>query len=352
MFSNVTMQAFLIGIISAVSLPLGAITAKYWQPRSRAIAFLMAFGAGALLAALTIDLVGEALHREEFLPMAAGCILGGVLFVILNQIVNHHGGFLRKSSTMINYLQRLRQLRFQGILGQMKRLPIFGELSKQEELVLVEKAITRAYPKGSTLFRYGDPGDRIYIIEEGEIELRDPANDMRLVKVLEPGTAFGWMSLLTGSVHQSVAVTKTDVQVWVWSREDFNSCLRQSGTLAKHLCDFIQTAPIEAYLSAQQGMSVEQTRAWMQTTSRIIREEGVLPMANALDNQGAQFKQVLQHIQRLPIFENLTPADHELIASRVFLKKHEEGHTFFHQHEYADRMFIVKEGEVSLSDPH
>jgi len=43
--------AFIIGIVSACSLPLGTITSVFWKPGDRAIAFLMAFGGGALLAA-------------------------------------------------------------------------------------------------------------------------------------------------------------------------------------------------------------------------------------------------------------------------------------------------------------
>ena len=48
--------AFLIGLVSAASLPLGAWTGMRFQFSDRTIAFLMAFGGGALLAALTLDL--------------------------------------------------------------------------------------------------------------------------------------------------------------------------------------------------------------------------------------------------------------------------------------------------------
>jgi len=38
--------AFLMGAISAVSLPLGALSTLFWTPSDRATAFLMAFGSG------------------------------------------------------------------------------------------------------------------------------------------------------------------------------------------------------------------------------------------------------------------------------------------------------------------
>ncbi len=40
------------------------------------MAFLMTFGGGALLAALTIDLVGSALKKGHFQVLAIGCIFG------------------------------------------------------------------------------------------------------------------------------------------------------------------------------------------------------------------------------------------------------------------------------------
>jgi ZIP family zinc transporter len=88
-------QALIFGLISAASLPLGALVALCWIPRPRVTAALMAFGGGALLAVLTLDLVGEAMRKHDFYALAVGCLLGCVAFVVLNQIVNARGGFLR-----------------------------------------------------------------------------------------------------------------------------------------------------------------------------------------------------------------------------------------------------------------
>jgi len=96
--ANLAAQALIFGLISAVSLPLGAFVALVWAPRPRVVAALMAFGGGALLAALTLDLVGEALHKNAFYALAGGCLVGCLLFVILDQIVNQQGGFLRHAA--------------------------------------------------------------------------------------------------------------------------------------------------------------------------------------------------------------------------------------------------------------
>ena len=73
--------AFWMGILNAVSLPMGALASGFWTPSDRASAVLMAFGSGALLAALTIDLVASALERGHFNALALGAVGGGLLFV-------------------------------------------------------------------------------------------------------------------------------------------------------------------------------------------------------------------------------------------------------------------------------
>src|SRR6056297_1816954 len=111
MFGNPLLSALFFGLLTAVSLPLGAIVARFWVPRDRVLASLMAFGAGALLSALTIDLVGNALEHGNAWPLSGGAVLGGLLFVVLNQVVNNQGGFLRKSATTLKYLRNLKEER-------------------------------------------------------------------------------------------------------------------------------------------------------------------------------------------------------------------------------------------------
>ncbi len=90
--------------MSAVSLPLGAMLALKWTPKPRILASFMAIGAGALLAALTIDLVAVSVSKGHFYPLAIGMIIGGIFFVSLDKLVNSHGGFLRKTATILTHI--------------------------------------------------------------------------------------------------------------------------------------------------------------------------------------------------------------------------------------------------------
>ena len=96
------LSALVFGGLSAASLLLGAWTGILLKPPPRVSAVVMAFGAGALFAALSLELIGEAVERLDgvFWPIGLGCVAGGLLFVTLDRLVNNAGGFLRKRSTL------------------------------------------------------------------------------------------------------------------------------------------------------------------------------------------------------------------------------------------------------------
>src|SRR3984893_7654591 len=126
--AGVPTQALIFGLISAASLPLGALVALVWIPRPRITAALMAFGGGALLAALTLDLVGEAMRKHDFYALAAGCLLGCVVFVVLNQLVNERGGFLRSFAITSEHLAKLKSEHVRSLAERLSSVPIVPPL--------------------------------------------------------------------------------------------------------------------------------------------------------------------------------------------------------------------------------
>jgi CRP/FNR family cyclic AMP-dependent transcriptional regulator len=59
---------------------------------------------------------------------------------------------------------------------------------------------------GQIIFRKGEPGDAMYIVLEGEVELR--INDS-IVEVLGPGEPFGEMALIERAPRTSTATART-----------------------------------------------------------------------------------------------------------------------------------------------
>jgi hypothetical protein len=102
--------AFAWGLASAASLPVGAIIAIHRSPREKLSGNMMAFGGGALLFALSIELFGSTIAQKEHfstidynrivLVMAASALGGGIIFIALDHLLNNAGAFLRKFSTL------------------------------------------------------------------------------------------------------------------------------------------------------------------------------------------------------------------------------------------------------------
>ena len=104
---SLALAAFIWGCVSAVSLPVGAMIGVWIKPSQKVTSSLMAFGAGALLFALTIELFGHSLERshqehDAWIVVATiiGALSGGVIFELLNRAISNQGGFLRKSSLL------------------------------------------------------------------------------------------------------------------------------------------------------------------------------------------------------------------------------------------------------------
>ncbi|NOR79452.1 MAG: cyclic nucleotide-binding domain-containing protein, partial [Methyloprofundus sp.] len=198
---SIIITAFLLGLVSACSLPLGTLTTLFWKPSDRAIAFLMSFGGGALLAALTLDLVAGTVAKGDFYPLAAGCIVGGLLFIGLNNIVNDFGGFLRKASTTMYHLRKQEYRKFKKILSMAKRTDVFRGLSDADFKVLATAIHHQGVKKGASIFTRGDPCDNLYFIDTGNVSLLDPVNKVTAV-TLGQTDDLGWLAFLTGTPYR------------------------------------------------------------------------------------------------------------------------------------------------------
>jgi CRP-like cAMP-binding protein len=350
--NNITEQhifiAFIIGIVSACSLPLGTITSAFWKPGDRAIAFLMAFGGGALLAALTIDLVGSALEKGHFHVLALGCIIGSFLFIELNHIINDHGGFLRKASTTVYHIRRKGRKRFKRILSHVRRIDLFNNLPDDEVEALASCLIRQEYPKGTMIYQNNDPSNYLFIIENGKVNLLDPEKEMNPIYNLEKNDVFGGMAFFTGSSHATAAVATKNTSIWLLPKKNFEKLIRNTPGLSGNLRKFLKGDKATEYLIKRQDMSKESSGKWL---NRMIQHYlGKDLSQNDEQKTEMQFKQIIEQINRVPIFQKLPSEEINEIAPLFFHKQHQKGYTFFHQDEQAERLYIIDHGEVEMID--
>ena len=160
----------LMGVISANSLSLGALAATRFRFTDRVVSFLMAFGGGAL----TLDPVAHGIASGHFVALGVGWVLGGLLFVVLNNAINDIDGFPRKVSTTMHQLRRQERRRFREFLSGVKRFDIFSDLPERDYDALRAALQQQRHPAGSHLVGRGDPPNFLYLIDSDQIELSLP----------------------------------------------------------------------------------------------------------------------------------------------------------------------------------
>src|SRR6266508_259242 len=81
--------------------------------------------------------------------------------------------------------------------ARLAEVPLFARLPPETREELATRFVSRAYPRGATVFQQGDPGRSLYVIDEGAVKISFLAADGRemVVTVLGPGDVFGEMAL-------------------------------------------------------------------------------------------------------------------------------------------------------------
>ncbi len=225
------LDAFLFGIISAIALPFGATLAFRWTPKPKVLASMMAIGAGALLAALTIDLVAVSVEKGHFYPLAIGMIAGGLFFVLLNYLVNSKGGFLRKTATTLSHISVQQNKRQKLLFKQLSKVKFFHNLSPSQAQLLIPYLHRYHYRQGKLMVHEGDPGDLFFIIEDGEAIVMDDKKNA-VVSLLEPNDTYGIVELMTGITHSYTVVVKNDMHVWIINKESLDRIISLNPNLA------------------------------------------------------------------------------------------------------------------------
>lgn len=212
-------RSFWFGILCTLSLPIGALLGIWLKPGKRITAAFMAFGAGALLSALALELVVPAFEHTGFWPLAAGSVSGGLVFIILNQLLNGTGAFLRKPATFMRHLVSDKRNEIRHMVSHLAKIEIFRDLPPAEIKALIPYVRARLFDPGTLIFRQGDAGNSLYLIDQGEVEV---SRDGHAVARLKDGEAFGEMALLSGEKRNATLTTVTRVSAWQIMKEDFD----------------------------------------------------------------------------------------------------------------------------------
>jgi uncharacterized membrane protein len=142
-------------------------------------------------------------------------------------------------------------------------IELFALLHDEDRQALASVVDTRRLAAGETLFRAGEPGDSLFVVHSGSIELfiKDTAGQKIVLTVAEAGGVFGELSLLDAGPRTATAVALTDTELLVLDRDDLLMLFQRRPDAALHM------------LAAMSGMTRKADALLRTRVSRNANEE-------------------------------------------------------------------------------
>jgi CRP-like cAMP-binding protein len=105
----------------------------------------------------------------------------------------------------------------------LKQAAIFADLDEGELARVLEVCKEQKFQGAETVFKEGEPGNRLYIIAEGEVRISRniPGSGEEALAVLKKGSCFGEMAILDRSERSTDAIANTDSVLLTITRSDF-----------------------------------------------------------------------------------------------------------------------------------
>jgi CRP-like cAMP-binding protein len=239
-------MASLLGLGTTSSSMLGAAIGLYVPFSKRLLACLLAFAAGALISALAIELAYEgaqSLHHQGYNARAAwafvsaGFAAGAIIYYSASLFLEKKGAAVRYVTQFREYALARKQadaserIKLLAKCDQMRHLP-----AEQIEQIL-PCIRDRQLNTGEILFKAGDPGDALYIVARGKVEvltsgLPGAEGAGGAIAVLGEGHAFGEMSLLSGGPRTATIRAVEDTDLLKIGKDDFEGLVATDRQLA------------------------------------------------------------------------------------------------------------------------
>jgi CRP/FNR family cyclic AMP-dependent transcriptional regulator len=122
----------------------------------------------------------------------------------------------------------------QMTLEALRSVPLFASLDDEAARELRSLLSDKIVPQNTRLFRQGDKGDSMYLIESGRvrISLRDDDKQEVVLAELAQGDFFGEMSIIDGRQRSADAKVIEDARLAILSRDAFLSFVRSNPDVA------------------------------------------------------------------------------------------------------------------------
>ena len=107
-----------------------------------------------------------------------------------------------------------------SITDILEKIPVFDQISRKD-LLLIDKILhKRNYNKGEPIFYEGEPGQGMYIIKRGDVEIFSEKKERTTFATLGEGMFFGELSLLDGAPRSASAEAASACELYGFFKPD------------------------------------------------------------------------------------------------------------------------------------
>jgi F420-non-reducing hydrogenase small subunit len=197
------------------------------------------------------------------------------------------------------------------------------------------------YERGSVVFRQGDPGDSMYIVQSGAVEISRIQGEREMVIALrEKGDFFGEMALIDKSSRSATAIAISRTRLLPLTRSSLLKRLRQDPQLVKYLLAALSRRITETTSKLRSTIEGDDALLSARETSRGPLEGSLTPHSDAAHQLHVPAR-ISSHEE--PVFSS-AEVNFAQQESVVF----QRGEAIFDQDEPGDTMYIIAEGEVQI----
>jgi zinc transporter ZupT len=276
--------AVALGGISAVSLPLGSMVGISFSFRPFVISIMAAFGAGALIAALSVELVaptvmaltesghGSGHAIQNFYSLIAGLVFGGILYVILDQLVNAKGGFLRKTAAIIGYLSIKEKEKSKKFIDTFSMFHILHNLTGENVNLLLKMVHPFLFNDEEIIAEQGAKLDKLLFIAQGEVEAKRNEVEAGIFGV---GSIIGIVPLIMDSANPGSVKARGIVKGFYLSEADFKKFLLLSPKFMKQCEEY--TSEQLSLIEKTDTVQTEKMQEWKSEAVKALEVGAQLP---------------------------------------------------------------------------
>src|SRR3954463_2916009 len=119
----------------------------------------------------------------------------------------------------------------------LSEVPFFEYLDEQDRATLASLVHIESFKTGTMIFHAGDPGDSMYVLRSGEVEVffKDTTGNRIVLETCRTGAFFGDISLLDQGPRTASVLATHDVEAIRISRADLHAFLERKPAAAMSL---------------------------------------------------------------------------------------------------------------------